>query len=279
VRRIAQDNHGFLWLGAEDGLRRYDGYGFMRVPDSQNPRRVGLIIAQSLLRDRSGRVWFGADDSLGLYDPATGSFKQYRSPDEACGTVAIAHDISEDQDGLMWLATDDGLTALDPVTSKTTCYRPRYDPSIGEKRVIATLPSRDGTLWITSSAGLYTLDRRSGKVTRHIRLETRSGRQFRCTGFPAKPFQDSTGMIWVGLRSGGDLARIDPASGELAYQGAPVPLCARAVHLCLTADAKYLLNAHNLPRASITTTSSTRSSRPQPTGTSERFSSPGSATR
>jgi len=45
---------------------------------------------------------------------------------------------------------------------------------------------------------------------------------------------------------------IDPASGELAYQGAPVPLCARAVHLCLTADAKYLLNAHNLPRASIT---------------------------
>jgi len=46
--------------------------------------------------------------------------------------------------------------------------------------------------------------------------------------------------------------KIDPASGELAYQGSPVPLCARAVHLCLSADAKYLLNAHNLPRASIT---------------------------
>jgi ligand-binding sensor domain-containing protein len=33
VRRMVQDNHGFLWLGAADGLRRYDGYGFMRVPD------------------------------------------------------------------------------------------------------------------------------------------------------------------------------------------------------------------------------------------------------
>jgi 6-phosphogluconolactonase (cycloisomerase 2 family) len=45
---------------------------------------------------------------------------------------------------------------------------------------------------------------------------------------------------------------INPASGELAHQGAPEPLRARAVHLCLSADAKYLLNAHNLPRASIT---------------------------
>ena len=46
--------------------------------------------------------------------------------------------------------------------------------------------------------------------------------------------------------------RIDPASGELAYHGEPLTLPARAVHLCLTADATHLLNAHNLPRAGIT---------------------------
>ena len=197
--------------------------GLTRVPDSQNPKSIGFIIGQSLTRDRAGRIWFGADDSLNLYDPATGSLQQYRSPNEACGTVAIAHDINEDQDGLIWLATDDGITALDPVTSKTTCYQPRYTPSIGETRVIATLPSRDGTLWITSSEGLYALDRRSGKVTRHIRLETSSGRKFGCTGFPARPFQDITGTMWVGLSSGGDLASIGLASGEItvySFQGA-----------------------------------------------------------
>ena len=46
--------------------------------------------------------------------------------------------------------------------------------------------------------------------------------------------------------------KVDAASGELAYHGDPVPLRARAVHLCLTADAQHLLNAHNLPQASIT---------------------------
>ena len=45
---------------------------------------------------------------------------------------------------------------------------------------------------------------------------------------------------------------IDQASGELAFHGEPVPLRARAVHICLTADASHLLSAHNLPQASIT---------------------------
>jgi ligand-binding sensor domain-containing protein len=175
VRRIVQDDKGFLWLGAADGLRRHDGYGFMRVPESEDPKSTGFIIAESLMEDRSGRIWFGIDDSLGRYDPATGDFKQYRShAGSTCGTVALAHQISEDADGLIWLATDDGITALDPVTYKATCYQPRYndDPAIGEKRVISTLASRDGALWITSGAGLDTFDRRSGKVTRHFQLET-----------------------------------------------------------------------------------------------------------
>jgi 6-phosphogluconolactonase len=45
---------------------------------------------------------------------------------------------------------------------------------------------------------------------------------------------------------------IDPASGALALHGEPVPLRARAVHICLTADAAHLLSGHNLPRAGIT---------------------------
>ena len=78
VGKIIQDNQGFLWLGAADGLRRYDSYGFMRVPDSEASRSTGFIISESLMKDRSGRIWFGTEDSLGRYDPVTGNFKQYR---------------------------------------------------------------------------------------------------------------------------------------------------------------------------------------------------------
>jgi signal transduction histidine kinase/CheY-like chemotaxis protein/ligand-binding sensor domain-containing protein len=215
VRQITQDSFGFLWLSAEDGLRRYDGHEFLKVPQGTPADSVGYLIGNSLLKDRAGRLWIGADDALGRYDPATGAFKQYRSPDEACGTVAIAHDISEDADGRLWLATDDGLTVLDPVTSKTACHRPRYTPGLGETRVIASLALRDGTLWVTSSEGLHVLDRRTGQVRRHIRLQTPSGRRLVATGFPSKPFLDGRGLLWFGLASGGDVASVDTASGTV----------------------------------------------------------------
>ncbi|HWZ84047.1 MAG TPA: two-component regulator propeller domain-containing protein, partial [Terriglobales bacterium] len=227
ARKMIQDNQGFLWFAAADGVRRYDAYGFMRVPE--DPKTIGFIISESLMKDRSGRIWFGIEDSLGRYDPSIGKFQQYRPhPGDACGNLALAHQISEAQDGIMWLATDEGITSLDPVTSKASCYHPRYndDPALGEKRIISTLASRDGTLWITSSAGLDVFDRRAGIVTRHFQLETSSGRKFRCTGFPATPFQDSTGMIWVGLSSGGDLASVNPQNGEItvySFEGAGLP--------------------------------------------------------
>lgn len=214
-QRMVQDRYGFLWLSASDGLRRYDGYGFMKVPDAQNANSVGLIIGHSFASDRSGRLWIGADDSLNRYDPATGTLTQYRSDNEECGTVRIAHDIVEDQDGVIWLATDDGLTALDPATSKTTCHRPRYTPGSGETRIIGMAAVPDGTLWSTSSAGLYAIDRRTGKVTRHLKLEADSGTRFVCTGFPSKPFLDRTGTLWVGLSSGGDLAAVNVATGAV----------------------------------------------------------------
>src|SRR5690242_20374732 len=47
LQRAAQDRYGFLWLSAADGLRRYDGYGFMKVPDGQAALKVGHIIGQS----------------------------------------------------------------------------------------------------------------------------------------------------------------------------------------------------------------------------------------
>ena len=123
--------------------------------------------------------------------------------------------ITQDHEDRMWLATDVGLRRLDPATSQVTCYRvPADDGSPNAAtRLISTLESRSGGLWVASDAGLDLLDPRSGQVTRRFALETASGARLRPSPFPATLFEDRSGMVWVGLSSGADLASVDPATG------------------------------------------------------------------
>jgi signal transduction histidine kinase/ligand-binding sensor domain-containing protein len=217
VRRITQDNKGFLWLGASDALRRYDGVRFVQLPDeSRSQRSSGFVIAESLMKDRAGMIWFGVEDFVERYDPDTGNITQFRtSADHPCGPLGPAMQISQDHDGKMWMVTETGLRRLDPVTLQVTCYghRPHDSSANASPKLISTLQSRGGGLWVASDAGLDLVDPRSGEVIRHVALETASGARLRPSPFPATLFEDRSGVVWVGLSSGADLASVDPATG------------------------------------------------------------------
>ena len=129
VKRITQDNKGFLWFGASDDLRRYDGVRFIGLPrESPGRRSSGFILSESMMKDRAGMIWFGVDDFVNRFDPETGNTTQFRTSEgHACGSLGHAMHISQDHEDRMWFATDRGLRRLDPATSQVTCYRVAAD--------------------------------------------------------------------------------------------------------------------------------------------------------
>jgi ligand-binding sensor domain-containing protein len=60
VHRIVSDSKGFLWFCTNDGLSRYDGYGFTQFGAAgfTNPN------VHSLLETRDGGYWVGTSDGL-----------------------------------------------------------------------------------------------------------------------------------------------------------------------------------------------------------------------
>ncbi|NIM17216.1 MAG: hypothetical protein GTO45_34860, partial [Candidatus Aminicenantes bacterium] len=65
---ILQDSKGFLWLGTESGLNRYDGYEIkIYEHESDNPGSLSSNTILALCEDRSGTLWVGTNNGLNKF--------------------------------------------------------------------------------------------------------------------------------------------------------------------------------------------------------------------
>ena len=80
VRAQAQDSAGFVWLGTQDGLNRFDGYAF-RVyrHDSKQPASLGDNHVTALAAHPGGGVWVGLQAAgISRYVAGSDSFVHLR---------------------------------------------------------------------------------------------------------------------------------------------------------------------------------------------------------
>lgn len=64
---IAQDGEGYLWVGTQTGLARFDGVRFVTFTPDNAPALPGTWI-RALLTDPSGAVWVGTYEGLARHD-------------------------------------------------------------------------------------------------------------------------------------------------------------------------------------------------------------------
>ena len=77
VLSICQDSRGFLWIGTEDGLNKYDGYKFTVYKNIPNDSTsLGDNRVNAIIEDRIGNLWIGTREDLNRLDRKTGKFER-----------------------------------------------------------------------------------------------------------------------------------------------------------------------------------------------------------
>lgn len=106
VSCICQDKYGYIWVGTENGLNKFDGYRFTNytknnLNDNDSTSLTSNDISK-IYSDSNGRLWIGCEQGLMTYDARNDRFKRHHFPG---GLKPRVEDIIEDTNGNILIAT------------------------------------------------------------------------------------------------------------------------------------------------------------------------------
>ncbi len=217
---LAQDKEGFLWVGTQGGLARWDGYRFRSFQaDAQQEHALPDDLVQVLHVDPRGVLWIGSmNGGLSRYDAKREQFSTIGASSLSNPSV---YALIDDGKGGLWIGTQGGLNhlAADGTTVRRWLHDPQDARSLPDNHVSSLLRGKDGQLWLGTARGLV---RKEGE---HFHLQALN------SDLNAQPdvralWQALDGRIWIGARQGAYL--FDPATGKVENLAALLPQSALA---------------------------------------------------
>jgi len=187
IYSIWQTHDGYLWLGTQTGLVRFDG---VRFTSFDNPNVPGLKNAWvgNLFEDRQNNLWIGSSDA-GLFRLRDGIVQRFSSV-EGLPSDSV-HCLVPARNGDLWVCTSQGMARI--TGDKAVAYGPAQGLPAGA--IFAATEAPDGTLWLAGE---------------HSRLGYWNGKTFRIQPLKCLPeygsvrtlLSSNDGTIWVGTTNG-----------------------------------------------------------------------------
>ena len=198
ITAIFQDQYGFIWIGTEDGLNRYDGYDitiFRNNSDDTTSIDDNRIL--SIAEDADGNIWVGTNSNVNRFDRNSNSFKRYlNDPQE--NTSLSGQNVVElllDSKKNFWLATGGGLSKYDSETDAFQNYFhvPNDRNSLSGNGLTGVTEDQKGNIWVSNDKGVSMLNLVADKWKNYSYSDGQIS-----SDDVRKIFCDSKNRLWVG---------------------------------------------------------------------------------
>ncbi len=125
VFALIQDRYGYLWIGTQDGLNRYDGYQFVTYRNEPNDTSSIMDnMVFTALEDSNGTLWFGTSSGLSRYNRDSDNFTNFHPvPVSAAIPNQFVFAIGEKDRNHLWIGCNLGLYLMD---TKSNTFKPQF---------------------------------------------------------------------------------------------------------------------------------------------------------
>jgi signal transduction histidine kinase/ligand-binding sensor domain-containing protein/DNA-binding response OmpR family regulator len=180
VQTILQTSDGYLWLGTQEGLVRFDGTRFAVFDRSNTPAFKGNDVS-ALLQARDGTLWVATINGLVSYrgDVFRGHLSKRLSG------------LAEDGDGAIWIGTS-GEGALRLKDGRVMAFTTK--DGLADNVVLGITRTRDGALWFATNGGLSRF--KDGRFTTYTVADGLADNG------PRSVYEDGDGSLWIASAKG-----------------------------------------------------------------------------
>ncbi len=184
IRAIAQTRDGYVWLGTDGGLVRFNGDRFTEFTVQSGDLKDNEVWA--LQEDNDGALWIGTYGG-GLTRLKNGRFRTFTVADGLPDDVVMA--IDKDPSGDLWLITPQGLARY----SNGSIRRIAQEEGLPDIHATAIAPAAPGGPLVATRSGIYRY--KSG----HFEPIPNPSAQY---GFAEELLSAQDGSLWIGFSSG-----------------------------------------------------------------------------
>lgn len=165
ITSICQDSCGYIWIGTDYGLNRFDGVYFTQY-HSDGVEGLKWDGVECVLPDSDGNIWVAMYSSVQLYSTKEDRFHDVTFKD--CDKIAC-RDMLMTPDGDVWLMiSGSGIWCINRETMIASPIE-KINRSVGNTTMRSMKLDRKGRLWIhTTQGSLLCYDTHSGETHRYI---------------------------------------------------------------------------------------------------------------